>query len=105
MTQAIIIGFIGSGAFASIVGAIINAFSARKGVKSKLKKIEKDSVRLQLLVLMAIYPDERQEIMEAARYYFLTLKGDWYLTSLFSKWLKTQKLERPDWFHEKEEEE
>ena len=104
MTQQIIIGFIGSGAFASIVGAIINAFSARKGVKSKLKKIEKDGVRTQLLLLMSTYPGERQEIMEAARYYFITLKGDWYLTSLFSKWLKTQGLERPDWFHGGEEE-
>ena len=104
MTEAIIIGFIGSGAFASIVGAIINAFSSRKGVKSKLKKIEKDSVRLQLLLLMSDYPDEKQEIMEAARYYFITLKGDWYLTSLFSKWLKQQKLERPDWFAGGEEE-
>ena len=104
MTQAIIIGFIGSGAFASIVGAIINAFSSKKGVKSKLKKIEKDGVRMQLLLLMSTYPDERQEIMEAARYYFINLKGDWYLTSLFSKWLKSQKLERPDWFHEEEDE-
>jgi len=104
MAENIIIGFIGSGAFATMVTAILNFISSKKGIKSKLKKLEKDSVRTQLLLLMAIYPEERQEILEAARYYFIKLEGDWYLTSLFAKWLKSQNLERPDWFKGGEDE-
>lgn len=96
--QEIIIGLIGSGGMAAIITAIINALSARKGIKSKLKKLEKDTVRLQLLFLMNITPEETQELMTVAEYYFVTLKADWYMTALFAKWLKTNKIERPNWF-------
>ena len=98
MAQSIILGFIGSGAFATIVTAIINAVSSRKGIKSKLKKLEKDSIRTQLLLMISDYPGEKQEIMTLAQYYFEVLKSDWYMTSLFDKWLKKNGLDRPSWF-------
>ena len=94
MTEAIIISIIGSGGFAAIVSAIITAI----GRRSKLKKLEKDTVRLQLLFLMYIMPDEKQELMTLAQYYFETLKADWYLSSLFDKWLHAHDMERPSWF-------
>ena len=93
MTE-IIVAIIGSGLLSTIVSSIINV--ANK--KSKLKKLEKDTVRLQLLFLMYNTPDERQEIMTLAQYYFETLKANWYLSSLFDKWLKKQGLQRPNWF-------
>lgn len=98
MIEAIVLAIIGSGALSTIISAIIAAVGARNGVKSKLKKIEKDSVRTQLLVLMSDYPDEQQEIMTIAEYYFRRLKSNWYMTSLFDKWLKKNGLERPIWF-------
>lgn len=93
MTELIAI-VLGSNAVTVLLTAIINAISKR----SKLKKLEKDTVRLQLLFLMHITPDEKQEIMTLAQYYFQTLKANWYLSSLFDKWLKKQGLERPFWF-------
>ena len=94
MTEAIIISIIGSGGFAAIVSAIITAI----GRRSKLKKLEKDTVRLQLLFLMYIMPDEKQELMTLAQYYFETLKADWYLSSLFERWLQAHNMPRPSWF-------
>ena len=99
MAQALIIGFIGSGAFATIITAIINAISSRKGIKSKLKKLEKDSIRTQLLLMISDYPDEKQEIMTLAQYYFVTLKSDWYMTSLFDKYLSKHGIDKPYWFN------
>ena len=77
MTE-IIIAIIGSGALASAMSMIVGAIQKR----SKLRKLERDTVRLQLLFLMYIMPDEKQELMTLAQYYFETLKADWYLSSL-----------------------
>lgn len=98
MVETVILAIIGSGALSTVISAVINAISGRKGLKSKVKKIEKDSVRLQLLLLMSDYPEERQEIMNIAEYYFATLKSNWYMTSLFDKWLKKNGIDRPQWF-------
>lgn len=98
MTETIIVAIISSGALSTVISAIINAVSGRKGLKSKVRKIEKDSVRLQLLFLIYNTPEETQEIMTLAQYYFETLKANWYMSSLFDKWLKSRKLERPNWF-------
>ena len=111
MTEAIIIAIIGSGVLSTIVSAIITAMSNRKSrlkaIESKLTVIEanqrlaeKDSLRTQLLLLMADYPDEDQEIMKLAEHYFKDLHGDWYATGLFNKWLENvSTLEcKPSWF-------
>ena len=98
MIETIVLAVIGSGALSTILSAIITAIGSRNGIKSKVKKIEKDSVRTQLLLMMSDYPDERQEILTIAEYYFSKLKANWYMTALFSKWLKKEGLERPDWF-------
>lgn len=94
----IVIAIIGSGALSTVLSAIITAVNNRNGIKSKLKKIEKDTVRLQLLFLMYNTPDDTQEIMNTAQYYFETLKANWYMSSLFDKWLKKQGMKRPNWF-------
>lgn len=98
MTETIIVAVIGSGALSTVISAIINAVSGRKGLKSKVRKIEKDSVRLQLLFLIYNTPEEEHEILQVAEYYFRTLKANWYMSSLFDKWLKKRGLERPIWF-------
>ena len=56
------------------------------------KKTEKDNLRTQLLVMMNMMPNNHEEIMTLAERYFKELKGDWFYSSLFSKWLK------PLWF-------
>lgn len=66
-------------------------------IKGTLKKLEKDGRRTQLLLLLLLQPDEETEILKIAQHYFVKLKGNWYMTSMFSKWCKTRDL-RPEWF-------
>lgn len=62
------------------------------------KKTEKDQLRTQLLVMMSLMPDNTQEILTLAERYFGDLKGDWFYSSLFAKWLKDNNIEKPIWF-------
>jgi len=72
-------------------------------IKGTLKKLEKDGLRTQLLLLLLLQPDEETEILKIAQHYFVKLKGNWYMTSMFSKWCKTRGL-RPEWFDFESEE-
>ena len=72
-------------------------------IKGTLKKLEKDTLRTQLLFLIVMQPDEEAEILKIAQHYFVKLKGNWYMTSMFSKWCKTRGL-RPEWFDFESEE-
>lgn len=69
-----------------------------KDLKSKLRKQEKDGLRTQLLVLILLKPEEKQEIMTISEHYFKVLKGDWYMTSIFNKWLLEVGEAKPEWF-------
>lgn len=42
--------------------------------------------RLELLNLIAHTPENKVEIERVAKHYFVTLKGDWYATKVYSKW-------------------
>ena len=65
------------------------------------KKNEKDNLRTQLLVMMTVMPNDHSEILTLAERYFGQLKGDWFYSSLFAKWLKENKIEKPLWFNDK----
>lgn len=74
-------------------------------IESKIDKIleeqrksEKDNLRTQLLVMMNMMPDNTQEILTLAERYFGQLKGDWFYSSLFARWLKENDIEKPIWF-------
>ena len=66
-------------------------------IKETLKKLEKDELRTQLLLLILMQPDEQTEILKIAEHYFVKLKGNWYMTSIFGKWCKSRGL-KPEWF-------
>ena len=66
-------------------------------IQSTLKKLEKDGLRTQLLLLILLRPQEKKEILTLGEHYFVKLKGDWYMTSLFDKWCKKYGL-KPEWF-------
>lgn len=70
----------------------------QEDIKRSLAKTEKDSVRTQLLLLMSDYPDNTQEIMGVAQHYFDDIGGNWYMTTLFNRWLEKEQIGRPDWF-------
>lgn len=69
-------------------------------ILAEQKKTEKDNLRTQLLVMMNMMPNNHEEIMTLAQRYFYELKGDWFYSSLFMKWLKDNDIEKPIWFNE-----
>ena len=99
MNDTIIIAIIGSGALSTIISAIITAVSNRR---SRLKKIEekltaieknqqtaeKDTLRTQLLLMIADYPEEKTDILRLAEHYFKDLEGNWVASSVFNHWIK-----------------
>ena len=101
----LIIGFAGTIVGSGIIQFLVNRYDAKKGIESKLdkiideqKKAEKDSLRVQLLVMMNLMPNNHEEIMTLGQRYFDDLKGDWFYSSLFAKWLKDNKIDKPLWF-------
>ena len=111
-TALVILGAcLGSTGLFTLLGELLRARRERSDKKITLKKeiddiqktvnrLEKDGCRTQLLLMMRDYPDERAEIMQLGEHYFGDLDGNWYLSSMFSGWLKSQKIEKPDWFNE-----
>ena len=93
LTNAGVIGF---------VQFMINRHDKKKGTLAKLEagqlEARKDSVRTQLLLLIADYPEDKSEIMRLAELYFKDLKGNFYLSSIFSEWLKKYSITVPGWF-------
>lgn len=71
-------------------------------IDKKFRKSEKDGLRTQLLVLITMRPTEQQEILTISEHYFKVLHGDWYMTSLFNRWLSESGVGKPDWFDNKE---
>lgn len=68
-------------------------------IKRELKKLEKDSVRTQLLLLMSHYqPEDQHELLQVAEHYFVDLDANWYLTPKFNRFLEEQNIARPEWF-------
>lgn len=48
----------------------------------------KDTLRIQLIMIMTHQPDNIDTILKIAEVYFVELGGDWYMTSEFNKWAK-----------------
>lgn len=98
---SIIIGGLGIG---SLITFFITRHDTRKGLETKLNKVEKDSVRTQLLLMMYHYEkSDEKEFLTCAEYYFKKksnggLEGDWYLTAKFKRFLEEQNIPKPTWF-------
>ena len=52
------------------------------------KRTEKQITRLELANLIHNQPHNKAEIEKVAKYYFVKLDGDWYMTGLYSNWAK-----------------
>lgn len=102
-TATIIVAVLASNGLFALLQFLITRHDSKKNVKGKLILLEKDGLRTQLLLLLLMLPDEKKEIMTIAEHYFRKppngLGGNWYMTSLFDKWL-VQKNEgvKPEWF-------
>lgn len=97
----LVIAILASNGFFALVQFLITRWDTKKNLKGTLKKLEKDGLRTQLLMLILIQPDEQTEILTLGQRYFVKppegLGGNWYMTSIFKSWCDEHKLE-PDWF-------
>ena len=91
-----IAALIGSTTVATLIQFFVNRHDKR--LEDKLNKLERDGLRTQLLVLIIQRPEEKQEILTIAEHYFKDLKGDWYMTSIFNKWIIDAGIAEPEWF-------
>lgn len=109
----ILVAVLGSSGLIGGIFSVINTVLSRKAARSdkqkeieaKLAELEKatqenkmDATRVQMLLLMSDYPDDKQEILKIAERYFKDMGGNFYMDSLFSKWLKKNDLTKPSWF-------
>lgn len=83
---------------ASIIGSVVVIFGAvqwaigyaMSSVTSQLNSIELSSTRSELLLMIDNHPEDTHSIMSLAEKYFIDLKGDMYMTKVFSDWGKSQ---------------
>ena len=52
------------------------------------KETRRDTLRIQLLMILTHQPENVDTILKLAETYFVNLHGDWYMTSEFNKWAK-----------------
>ncbi len=99
----IVLAILASNGFFAMLQFLITRHDTRKNVKDKLVLLEKDGLRTQLLLLLLLMPEEKKEILTIAQHYFVKpphgLGGNWYMTSLFDKWIeKNLNGVKPEWF-------
>ena len=99
----IILAILASNGFFALVQFLVTRHDMNKGVKGKLEHLERDGLRTQLLLLLLLMPDEQKEILTLAERYFRKppngLGGNWYMTSLFDKWIIAHNSGvKPEWF-------
>lgn len=73
-----------SNQFQGVVSTQINEL--RNEIQINDRKTEQQITRLELANLIHNQPDNKAEIEKVARYYFVVLDGDWYMTGLYSQW-------------------
>ena len=103
LITTIVLAILASNGFFAMLQFLITRHDTRKNVKDKLVLLEKDGLRTQLLLLLLLMPDEKKEILTIAEHYFVKpphgLGGNWYMTSLFDKWIeKNCNGIKPEWF-------
>ena len=76
-----------------LVAHIKDSINTRNEITSSLKDLKeitldtrKDTIRIQLLMVMKDQPENIDTILKLAETYFVKLEGDWYMTSEFTKW-------------------
>lgn len=110
MSQDLLIAVLGGGNLILFIKFLIERHDAKKqrkedkeevGIEKRLERLEKDGLRTQLLLMILLRPEETTEILTLGEHYFVKppngLGGNWYMTSIFTKWCDEHQLE-PDWF-------
>lgn len=93
-----------SGALFGFAEFIIQRHDKKKENKidelmKRLDGISLSQYRTEMLVMMNHYENETKEILKLAEHYFKN-NGNFYMASLFAKYLKDHNIEKPLWFDE-----
>lgn len=67
-------------------------------LKKETSEIRLGNARTELMLLFNDYPDNEQEVLKQAERYFVQLNGNFYMTSMFTKWLELNHISIPGWF-------
>lgn len=67
-------------------------------MNKRIGYMEQGNIRLQLLFLINTQPHRSEEIIKLAKQYFVSFKGNYYLTGIFKQYLDDNKLIYPEWF-------
>lgn len=94
----IIVAILGSTAVATLVQFFVNRHDNKENLSKRLDKLERDGLRTQLLLLILMRPEESREILTIGEHYFKDLHGDWYMTSIFNRWVEEAGMAEPEWF-------
>lgn len=104
MNTDLLIAILGGGNLLLFIKFLIERYDKKKSedIKGTLKKLEKDGLRTQLLLMILLRPQEKKEILTLGQRYFVKppngLGGNWYMTDVFDKWLEEECDSRPQWF-------
>ena len=105
----VLISIAGGGGLFGFLEFLISRKDGKKGILRQIldkldelskrqDKAEKDALRTQILLMISDYPHEHQEILLLAHKYFVGCRGNWYLTSIFENYLKSEQIPFPNWF-------
>jgi len=89
ITAVIVIG----GAFFGGVNYIVNKLdehiqSQTSTLYSQMQEVKLSTTRNELILMMNNNPDNVLEIERLAKVYFVDMKGDFYMTGLYSNWCR-----------------
>lgn len=99
IVATIVLAILASNGLFALLQFLITRHDTKKNIKGKLAILEKDVLRTQLLLLLLIKPEEKQEILTLGEHYFKVLQGNWYMTSIFNRWLAENNVAKPEWFN------
>ena len=102
----ILIMILGGGNLLLFIEFLISRYDKKKeqekgDLRDEMLTIKRDGIRTQLLLLILLKPNETAEILKVAECYFKALEGNWYMTSIFNKWLEANDVAKPEWFDSK----
>ena len=109
--SGIVLAVLGSTGLFTLIQFLITRHDKKKGIIAEMAKDIKelkafnqeerlDLLRIQLMTLIHIHPENVVEIMEVAEEYFMKHHGNWYMSSLFKEYLESQNMELPLWMKE-----
>lgn len=67
----------------------------QKQIRAAINQQEKDSLRTELKLMIADFPDETSDILRLAEYYFTTLDGNWTMSNIFTRWCRDRNIVPP----------